>query len=70
MLGLEKAEITSGQITSGQTANICWIMKKAKEFQKKKHLFCFAHYSKAFDCVDHNKFQKILQEIGVPDHFI
>jgi len=35
MLGLEKAEITSGQITSGQTANICWIMKKVKEFQKK-----------------------------------
>ena len=69
MLGLKKAEITSGQITSGQTANVCWIMEKAKEFQKKR-LFCFTHYAKAFDCVDHNKFQKILQEIGVPDRLI
>jgi len=44
--------------------------EESKGIPEKKHLFCFAHYSKAFDCVDHNKFQKILQEIGVPDHLI
>ena len=46
---------------------ICWIIKKAKEFQKNIY-FCFIDYAKAFDCVDHNKLWKILQEMGIPDH--
>ena len=50
-----------------QTANIHWIIKKAREFQKNIY-FCFINYAKAFDCVDHNKPWKILQEIGIPDH--
>ena len=50
-----------------QIANICWIIKKAREFQKNIY-FCFIHYTKAFDCVDHNKLWKILQEMGIPDH--
>ena len=48
-------------------ANICWIIKKAREFQKNIN-FCFIHYAKAFDCVDHNKLWKILGEMGMPDH--
>ena len=52
--------------TRDQIANICWIMEKAREFQKKD--FCFIDYAKAFDCVDHNKLWKILQDIGIPDH--
>ena len=47
-------------------ANICWIMEKAKEFQKNIY-FCFIDYAKAFDCVDHNKLWKILKETGIPD---
>ena len=50
-----------------QTANIWWIMEKAKEFQKNIY-FCFIDCAKAFDCVDHNKLWKILQEMGIPDH--
>ena len=50
-----------------QTANICWIIKKAKEFQKDIY-FCFIDYTKAFDCVDHHKLWKILKEMGIPDH--
>ena len=46
-----------GRGTRDQIANICWIIKKAREFQK-KHLFCFIDYAKAFDCVDHNKLWK------------
>ena len=46
---------------------ICWIIEKAKEFQKNIY-FCFIDYAKAFDCVDHNKLWKILKEIGIPDH--
>ena len=49
-----------------QIANICWIIKKAREFQKNIY-FCFMDYAKAFDCVDHNKLWKILKEIGIPD---
>jgi len=49
-----------------QTANIHWIMQKAREFQKNIY-FCFTDYTKAFDCVDNNKLKKILQEIGVKD---
>ena len=53
--------------TRDQIANIRWIMEKAREFQKNIS-FCFIDYSKAFDCVDHNKLWKILKEMGIPDH--
>ena len=53
--------------TRDQIANICWIMEKARELQKKIY-FCFIDYAKAFDCVDHNKLWKILKEMGIPDH--
>ena len=52
--------------TRDQIANIHWITKKAKEFQKNID-FCFIDYTKAFDCVDHNKLWKILKEMGIPD---
>ena len=52
--------------TRDPIANICWIIKKAREFQKNIY-FCFTDYAKAFDCVDHNKLWKILKEMGVPD---
>ena len=48
-------------------ANIRWITEKAREFQKNIY-FCFSDYTKAFDCVDHNKLLKILKEMGIPDH--
>ena len=48
-------------------ANICWIIKKARELQKNIY-FCFIDYAKAFDCVDQNKLWKILKEMGIPDH--
>ena len=53
--------------TRNQIANICWVIKKAIEFQKNIY-FCFIDYAKAFDCVDHNKLWKILKEMGIPDH--
>ena len=53
--------------TRDQIANICWIIEKAREFQKNTY-FCFIDYAKAFDCVDHNKLWKILKEMGIPDH--
>ena len=53
--------------TRDQIANICWIMEKAREFQKNIY-FCFVDYAKAFDCVDHNKLWKILKEMEIPDH--
>ena len=53
--------------TKDQIANIRWIMEKAREFQKNIY-FCFIEYAKAFDCVDHNKLCKIIQEMGIPDH--
>ena len=56
-----------GRGTRGQFANIHWIIKKAKEFQKNIY-FCIIDYATAFDCVDHNKLWKILKEIGIPDH--
>ena len=61
-LVLEKAEEPRDQI-----ANIRWIIKKAREFQKNIS-FCFIDYAKAFDCVDHNKLWKILSEMGISDH--
>jgi len=56
-----------GKGTRDQIANICWIMEKAREFQKNIY-FCFIDCTKAFDCVDHNKLWKILKEMGIPDH--
>ena len=56
-----------GKRTRDQIASIHWIIEKAREFQKNIY-FCFMDYAKAFDCVDHNKLWKILQEMGVPDH--
>ena len=62
-----QAGFRKGRGTRDQIANICWIFKKAKEFQKNIY-FCFIDYAKAFDCVDHNKLWKILKEMGIPDH--
>ena len=62
-----QAGFRKGRGTRDQTANICWIIKKAREF-KKNIYFCFIDYTKAFDCVDHNKLWIILQEIGILDH--
>ena len=56
-----------GRGTRDQIANICWIIKKAREFQKNIY-FCFIDYAKASDCVDHNKLWKILKEMEIPDH--
>ena len=53
--------------TRDQIVNICWIIKKAREFQKNIY-FCFIVYAKAFDCVDHNKLWKILKEMAIPDY--
>ena len=55
--------------TRYQIASICWIMEKAREFQKNIY-FCFIDYAKALDCVDHTKLWKILKEMGIPDHLI
>ena len=55
--------------TRDQIANICWIIEKAREFQKNIY-FCFIDYAKAFDYMDHNKLLKILKEIGIPDHLL
>ena len=62
-----QASFRKGRGTRDQIANICWIMGKAREFQKNIY-FCFIDYAKAFDCVDHNKQWKILREMGIPDH--
>ena len=64
-----QAGFTKGRGTRDQIASIHWIIKKAREFQKKKKI-CFIDYTKTFDCVDHNKLWKILQEMGIPDHLI
>ena len=62
-----QAGFRKGRGTRDQIANICWTIKKAREFQKNIY-FCFIDYVKAFDCVDHNKVWKIPQEIGILDH--
>ena len=62
-----KAGFREGRGTRDQTANIHWIIGKAREFQKNIY-FCFIDYAKVFDCVDHNKLRKILKEMGTPDH--
>ena len=64
-----QAGFRKGRGTRDQIANICWIIAKAREFQKNIY-FCFIDYAKAFDCVDPNKLWKILQEMGIPDHLI
>ena len=60
-----QAGFRKGRGTRDQIANIWWIIEKAREFQKN---ICFIDYTKAFDCVDHNKLWKILQEMGIPHH--
>ena len=62
-----QAGFRKGRRTRDQIANICWIIEKAREFQRNIS-FCFIDYAKAFDCVDHNKLWKILQGMGIPDH--
>ena len=62
-----QAGFRKGRGTRDQIANIHWIIKKAREFQKNIY-FCFIDYVKVFDCVYHNKLCKILKEMGIPDH--
>ena len=62
-----QAGFRKGKGTRDQIANILWIIKKAREFQKNIYSF-FIDYTKAFDSVDHNKLWKILKEMGIPDH--
>ena len=62
-----QAGFRKGRGTRDQVANILWIIKKAREFQK-NICFCFIDYAKAFDCVDHHKLWKILKKMGIPDH--
>ena len=62
-----QAGLRKGRGTRHLIANICCIIKKAREFQRNIY-FCFIDYAKAFDCVDHNKLWKILKEMGIPDH--
>ena len=64
-LGLKKEE----ELEINQSASIRWIIEKAREFQKNICL-CFIDYTKAFDCVDHDKLWKALREMGIPDHLI
>ena len=62
-----QAGFRKGRVIRDQIASIPWITVKAREFQKNIY-FCFTDYAKVFDCVDHNKLWKILQEMGIPDH--
>ena len=62
-----QAGFRKGRGTRDQIANICCIIKKARELQKNIY-FCFLDYAKAFDCVDHNKLWIILKEMGISDH--
>ena len=62
-----QAGFRKGRGTRGQIVNFCWIIKKAREFQKNIYLY-FIDYAKAFDCVDHHKLWKILKEMGIPTH--
>ena len=64
-----QAGFRKGRGTRDQTVNICWIIEKAREFQKNIY-FCFIDYAKAFGCVDHNKLREILKEMKIPDHLI
>ena len=60
-----QAGFRKGRRTRDEIAKICWIIEKAREFQKK---ICFIDYAKAFDCVDYNKLCKVLREMGISDH--
>ena len=62
-----QAGFRKGRGTRDQIANIHWIIEKARKSQKNIY-FCFIHYAKAFDCMDHNTLWKILKEMGIPDH--
>ena len=62
-----QAGFRKGRGTRDQISNICWLVEKIREFQKN---ICFIDYTKAFDCVDHNKLWKILKEMGIPDNLI
>ena len=62
-----QAGFRKGRKTRDQIANICWIIKTAREFQINIY-FCFIDYGKAFDCVGHNKLWKLFQVMGIPDH--
>ena len=62
-----QAGFRKGRGTRDQIANIRWIIENAREFQRSIY-FCFIHYAKAFDCVDHNKLWNILKEMGLPEH--
>ena len=62
-----QADFRKGRKTRDQIANMRWIIEKARELQKNIYL-CFTDYAKAFDCVDHNKLWKSLQEMGIPNH--
>ena len=64
-----QAGIRKGRGTRDQIANIHWLTKKARELQENIY-FSFIDYTKAFDCVNHNKLWKILQDVGIPDHLI
>ena len=64
-----QAGVRKGRGTRDQIANISWIIEKTREFQENIY-FCFIDYATAFDCVDHNKLWKILQEMGIPEHLI
>ena len=66
-LPVVQAGFRKGRGTRHQIANICWIIEKAKEFQKNIY-FCFVDYAKVFDYMDHNKLWEILQKTGIPDH--
>ena len=59
--------LTKGREIRDHIANIHWIIKKAREFQKNIY-FCFIDYPKAFECVNHNKVWKVLKEVGIPGH--
>ena len=64
-----QAGFKKGRGARDQIANICWIIEKAREFQK-NICFGFIDYAKTFECVDHNKLWTILKEMGIPDHLI
>jgi len=70
-MNLELPDVQAGlrkdRGTRDQIANICWIIEETREFQKNIY-FCFTDYTKAIDCVDHNKLWKILKEMGISDH--
>ena len=62
-----QAGFRKGRGIRDQIANICWVVEKAREFQKNIYL-CFTDYAKDFDGVDHNKLWKAVKEMGIPDH--